>query len=162
MVWLIGHWDPTKTKQPPLNPDTHNSFSPWTIELNFLQATKAGPEVARCATITLHAGVSGREAQRVVALAQKVLDPSNRRKGRPGLTDMERARLRSEFAKLGIPKSQRRTAMIRKVQEACMRSGNRQLSTTVIGDELRDWLHENNQPVRRYIIEPSSQSPEPS
>lgn len=164
VILLLRHWDPAAAKYPPsVPPNPSEGFSPWTIELNYLQDMNTGQDVCRRAIITLNAGVSGREALRVAALAQQQLDRSTRRKGRPGVTDIERDILRSMFVKLGPPKPSKRTATILKVQKDCTQLDHpRQFSKSVIGQELRQWLIEKEQRVRRYTTELSGQSSEPS
>jgi hypothetical protein len=86
VIWLLRNWDPTKTAYPPITPSPPDeSFSPWTIELLY-QQTEAGAtrEVCRSATITLYAGVSGREAVAAANLAQQALDSSKKIKRSSG------------------------------------------------------------------------------
>ena len=163
VTWLITHWDPAATQYPPIgSPIPPDSFPPWTIERHYLQQANGEPGVCRGVTITLNAGVSGREAHRITELAHKALDRSIRKIGRPRLSDLDIETLRAEFVKLGIPKPQQRAAMTRKVQKACVRSDNRRFSTTFIGKQLRQWLREQKQTVRQYVTEPTSRRPKPS
>lgn len=163
VTWLITHWDPAATQYPSIvSPIPPDSFPPWTIELHHLQQTNGETETCRGVTITLNAGVSGREAHRITELAHKALDRSIRKIGRPRLSDLDIETLRAEFVKLGLPKPQQRAAMTRKVQKACVRSDNRRFSTTFIGKQLRRWLREQKQTVRQYVTEPTSRSPKPS
>ena len=68
VLWLVGSWNPSTAKYPPLHSQTPSeSFHPWAIELNYLREPEAGPDICLSATITLNAGVSGREAQRIAA-----------------------------------------------------------------------------------------------
>lgn len=134
VTWLTKHWDPAATQYPPIvSPIPPDSFPPWTIALHYLQQTNEEPEVCRGITITLNAGVSGREAHRITELAYKALGRSLRKIGRPRFSDLEIENLRSEFVKFGIPKPRQRAAMIRKMQKTCVRSDNRRFSTTFIG-----------------------------
>jgi hypothetical protein len=156
VIWLLKHWDPTKITYPPITPSPPaESFSPWIIELLY-QQKKAGSiqKMCRSATITLYAGVSGREAVRVAKLAQQALDSSKARQGRPRLSEIERAALRAEFEAIGIPNRKLRSSMIDKVQRSLVQKGYRKLSVTTIGNELRRWLLERGIPVRRYWTEP--------
>ncbi len=153
---LITHWDPDTEEYPTPNCTIPSEgFAPWTIEVKNLRESDEKPSVCMSVTINLRRGISGREARRVVDLAQKQLDRQGARNGRPPLSDREREGLRMQFEKFGIPKPQQRTAMIRKVQQACSQSGSRKLSATLIGREMRQWLREKNQPVKRYVTEPS-------
>ncbi|MGC3973908.1 MAG: hypothetical protein QM771_05930 [Nitrospira sp.] len=160
---LITHWDPDTEEYPPRNCiSPSEGFAPWTIEVKNLRESDEKPAVCTSVTITLRRGISGREARRVVDVAQKQLDRHGGRNGRPPLSDREREALRMQFEKFGIPKSQQRKAMILKVQQACTQSGNRKLSVTLIGREMRQWLIEKNQPVKRYVTEPSHKTRIPS
>lgn len=126
-------------------------FPPWILKQDFLQETKKTPSVCQRATITLHAGISHRDAQRLVDFVLKSLGASKVRSGRPRLTDRERGMMHKEFDKLGIPKPAKRSAMISKVQKSLMANGCDKLSMTTIGNEMRKWLRTRGQSVRRYL-----------
>jgi hypothetical protein len=148
VAWLIQNWDPTNQQHPPLNgSNSPESFCPWTIELNYMREISTRQEVCRSVTITLNAGVSSRDATAVAELAQKALDSSMVRKGRPGLTDIEKQMLLKEFDKRGLPKSRKREQMVRNVQKKFP-----QFKATVIRGELQRWLIDKKQKIRRYKV----------
>lgn len=151
VIWLLHNWDPVQSSYPQLSPQAlSKSFPPWILRQDYLQETKKAPSVCRRATITLHAGISKRDAQRLLNFVLKTFGASKGRSGRPRLTDREREMMHNEFKKLGIPKPAKRNAMISKVQKGLIAIGCDKISATTIGNELRKWLVVQGQSVRRY------------
>ncbi len=152
--WLIQHWDPSTSAPPPLHATLRpRSFYPWTIELQSQGEDPTGPKIPRRAVVTFQAGVSSREAARAAAYAVDLLCAAQTvKKGRPGLTEIDRLVLHAEFEKYSIPQPQRRQAVIRKVAHT-MKTHNRLMSQTAIGNEYRRWLKDKGHPVKRYVTE---------
>ena len=152
--WLIRAWNPSTSSKPPFNSGLRpRNFYPWTIELQSQGEDLTDSKIARRAILTLNAGVSSREAQRAAAHAVDLLSSSRAiKRGRPGLTEIERLALYAEFEKYGTPKRQRRLAIIRRVAQT-MKKQNRPMSQTAIGNEYRTWLKEKGHPVKQYVTE---------
>lgn len=151
VIWLLEHWNPLRSSLPPLSSDAAvKSFPPWMLQLDYLRETTNAPPICRVVTITLHAGISKTDTQRLIQFVFKKLPTAERIGGRPRLSDIERNILQTEFAELGIPKPARRKTMIRKVQKKLVSRGLRRISETAIGNVLRSWLIEQGQTVRRH------------
>lgn len=151
VVWLLNNWDPMQSGYPPSSTQAlSKSFPPWILRQDFLQETKKAPLVCRRATITLHAGISKRDAQRLMDFVLETFNTSKGKGGRPSLTDREREMIHNEFNREGIPRPAGRAAMISKVQKNLIANGCNKISTTTIGNEMRNWLRMQGQPVRRY------------
>ncbi len=152
--WLIRNWDPSTSAPPPFNSELRpRNFYPWTIELQSQGEDRTGPKIPHRAVLTLNAGVSSREAERAAAHAVDLLSSSRViKRGRPGLTEIERRMLHAEFENYGIPQPQLQLAVIRKIVHI-MEKHNRPISQTRVGNEYRSWLKEKGHPVRRYAVE---------
>jgi hypothetical protein len=149
--WLLTNWDAEQTSCPPLSAQAvPDSFPPWALTLDYLTEAKNQNSVCHRATVTMHAGISRRDAYRLVDFILKNLNTLEVRGGRPRLTDREREMIVNEFERIGIPRPAKRTAMISKVQRNLVANGCRKIGTTAIGNELRKWLTTKGQVVRRY------------
>ena len=120
------------------------------MEVDVLSSSAEPQGQLQKVALTLTRGVSVREAQKAAAFAARILCPNSLQKGaRPRLANTERVALRKQFVHLGIPKKGKRSQMVRNVYQA-MREQKRPISLGKIGEELRLWLVEQGQRVRRY------------
>jgi hypothetical protein len=160
LVWLLEHWDVSAQQLPLWDvPDTGSPsgrlltplFTSVTAGIEYVVRPEAGEKdtTPRRAVIELFPGVSLEEARQVLEAAVQALGKS-RIKGRPGLTDYDRALLRRLFEQHGLPRAQERLRMIRRIAEQ-MRAYGRTVSATKIGDELREWLKNQGERVRKYV-----------
>ena len=157
IVWLVEHWDPDQAKLPPLDlrddyPRPAPVLGSWFLKVESViddtTTGKAGKPLR--ATLTLYPGVSRRDIQAAGKAAMQALGPNRKLKGaRPGLTDLDRALLRREFEKLGLPMPRKRTQMARTVA-LHMKQIGRSMSESAVGNELRLWLREKGQSVKTY------------
>jgi hypothetical protein len=162
-LWIIRNWNPAHNELPPAEPETARPWlDRWSLRIDNIRLQGQPSDIPFHATLTLVRGVSLRQAQAAVELAVNALNQKPSTGSRPRTSDRELEFLRAEFKNLGIPKPRKRSAMIRKVQEAYKRFYNRDLGKTFIGNQLRQWLSEQKQPVRRYVTESSGQNPKPS
>jgi hypothetical protein len=160
---LLIHWDPNMEKYPPRSVvDPSEGFDPWIMEVHKVRESAAKRAVGQYVTVTYRAGISKREIARVSQLVHRHLDARGRQTGRPPVSDRQRQALRAQFERIGKPKPQQRKAMILKVQKACRQLGIGRFSQTFIGGELRQWLREKGEPVKRYATEPSAKRRKPS
>ena len=157
IVWLVEHWDPDQAKLPPLDlrddyPRPAPVLGSWFLKVESViddtKTGKAGKPLR--ATLTLYPSVSRRDIQAAGKAAMQAFGPNRKLKGaRPRLTDLDRALLRREFEKLGLPMPRKRTQMARTVA-LHMKQIGRSMSESAVGNELRLWLREKGQSVKTY------------
>ena len=148
--WLVRNWDVTKPSMPPFGPqDRGLLLDRWRVEFDYY-VPYIGNTIIREARIVLRAPVSLSAAITAAETALRKLNAGEKvRKGRPGITDVDRANLRTIFERHGIPRPQERLKLIRKARSA-MASLGRDISETTIGNELRRWLRTKGQPIKTY------------
>ncbi len=160
VIWLVEQWNPGQTELPPIEPrDRLPSLIPvlgtWVLNVESIidDVEKGNGGKPLRAMLTLHPGVSLREVQVAAKLALQALGPKKQRKGaRPGLTAIDRALIRREFDKLGIPLHGKRTQMAQTATRLVIQSG-RSISESAVAHELRQWLKEKGQQVKTYWTE---------
>jgi len=154
---LVLYSDFPKAKNPVFNYNKNarpRDFYPCVIELQMLTplpSERKSPRKPHQSIVTLHAGVSLREAQRATKFAVDMLRRGQpTKKGRPGLNDVDRQFLREEFAKIDLSKNHVQRTIIRRVAKA-MKDRNRPLGEGKIGNEYRLYLEQHGYSVKRYV-----------
>jgi hypothetical protein len=157
VLWLAEHWDPDLEKLPAVNlrddcPWSSPVLGSWSLKVESVKdntkPAKTGKPLR--AILTLYAGISLRDAHLAAKVALEALGPNRKLKGaRPGLTNIDRAHLRREFKRLGLPMPRKRTQMARTVARRMKQIG-RSMRESAVRKELYKWLREHGQSVKMY------------